>query len=223
MDHDHATWTLAELTDRVAAALAVGYRGQRSGRVRDVPDQRAIRWYTTLGLVDRPAAMRGRTALYGRRHLLQLVAIKRLQAGGRSLSEVQVELAAASDERLERIARLPAAATGAAAAARAVEPTAPRGAERARFWAAGPAAAADLPAAPRADPAAAAPQALPGQPGVAQLQAIRLGDGVTLLVGAARPLDGEDLAALRSAAAPLLAALRARGLDRPATHRRELP
>jgi hypothetical protein len=104
-----------------------------------------------------------------------------------------------------------------------VEPTAPRGAERARFWAAGPAAAADLPAAPRADPAAAAPQALPGQPGVAQLQAIRLGDGVTLLVGAARPLDGEDLAALRSAAAPLLAALRARGLDRPATHRRELP
>src|ERR671931_1528625 len=108
MDEAHAPWTLAELTDRVAEALAVGYRGQRSGRVRDVPDRRAIRWYTTLGLVDRPAAMRGRTALYRRRHLLQLVAIKRLQAEGRSLAEVQVELAAATDERLERIARLPA-------------------------------------------------------------------------------------------------------------------
>src|ERR671930_1522315 len=106
MDNDRATWTLAELTDRVAAALAVGYRGQRSGRVRDVPDQRAIRWYTTLGLVDRPAAMRGRTALYGRRHLLQLVAIKRLQSAGRSLAEVQVELAGATDRTLRSIAAL---------------------------------------------------------------------------------------------------------------------
>src|SRR5919197_2486679 len=133
MDEAHAPWTLAELTDRVAEALAVGYRGQRSGRVRDVPDQRAIRWYTTLGLVDRPGAMRGRTALYGRRHLLQLVAIKRLQAAGRTLAEVQEELAAASDERLERIARLPAQPTGPAprpdpAAAPATDPARPGGA-----------------------------------------------------------------------------------------------
>src|SRR4030095_506763 len=70
---------------------------------------RAVRWYTTLGLVDRPSAMRGRTALYGRRHLLQLVAIKRLQAAGRTLAEVQEELAAASDERLGRVADPPAA------------------------------------------------------------------------------------------------------------------
>src|SRR5919201_6274725 len=138
MDQDHALWTLGDLTDRVAAALAVGYRGQRSGRVRDVPDQRAIRWYTTLGLVDRPTAMRGRTALYGRRHLLQLVAIKRLQAEGHSLAEVQVELAAASDERLERIARLPAQPTGPApppdrAPPPATGPARPGGAGRARF------------------------------------------------------------------------------------------
>ena len=239
MDQAHAPWTLAELTGRVAAALAVGYRGQRSGRVRDVPDQRAIRWYTTLGLVDRPAAMRGRTALYGRRHLLQLVAIKRLQAAGRSLAEIQVELAAASDERLERIARLPAAAAAGAAAppgeavpaarrpasavALAMGPVMPEGADRARFWAAGPAEAGDPAAALRADPAAGGPQPAPDQPEVAQLQAIQLGDGVTLLLGAARPLDGDDLDALRAAAGPLLAALRARGLDRPATTRRELP
>src|ERR671936_2294470 len=100
MDQDHALWTLGDLTDRVAAALAVGYRGQRSGRVRDVPDQRAIRWYTTLGLVDRPAAMRGRTALYGRRHLLQLVAIKRLQAQGNTLAELQRRLVGLTDRAL---------------------------------------------------------------------------------------------------------------------------
>src|SRR5690242_20193153 len=32
--------------------------------------------------------MRGRTALYGRKHLAQVVAIKRLQSAGRSLAEI---------------------------------------------------------------------------------------------------------------------------------------
>ena len=54
--------------------------GRPAARVRAVPDRRAIRWYTTIGLIDRPVAHRGRTALYGPRHLLQLVAVKRLQA-----------------------------------------------------------------------------------------------------------------------------------------------
>jgi hypothetical protein len=83
-------WTLDELSAAVARALAVDYDGQPSARVRDVPDRRTIRYYTTLGLIDRPAALRGRTALYGRRHLLQLTAIKRLQAAGLSLAEVQL-------------------------------------------------------------------------------------------------------------------------------------
>jgi DNA-binding transcriptional MerR regulator len=216
MDETHAPWTLGELTDRVAAALAVGYRGQRSGRVRDVPDRRAIRWYTTLGLVDRPAAMRGRTALYGRRHLLQLVAIKRLQAEGRSLAEIQVELAAAGDERLERIARLPAATPQPLRAMPAVAAAAKPAADRARFWAAGPAE-------PLASTSAAPAPADGPSPEVAQLQAVQLAAGVTLLLGSARPLDGDDLAALQVAARPLLAALRARGRDDSGTTRRELP
>jgi DNA-binding transcriptional MerR regulator len=100
-------WTLDQLAERVWAALSVDYDGQASGRVREVPDQRAIRYYTTIGLVDRPAAMRGRTALYVRRHLLQLVAIKRLQARGLSLARIQRELAGATDTQLERVARIP--------------------------------------------------------------------------------------------------------------------
>src|SRR5437764_5230066 len=93
-------WTLDELCARVAVALAVDYAGQASGRVREVPDRRTIRYYTTLGLIDRPAAVRGRTALYGRRHLLQLVAIKRLQAHGLSLAEVQSRLVGLTDSDL---------------------------------------------------------------------------------------------------------------------------
>jgi len=105
-----AIWTLDELTERVGAALSVGYDGQPSGRVRDLPDQRAIRWYTTIGLVDRPAATRGRTAMYGPRHLLQLVAIKRLQARGLPLVAIQTELAGATDAQLARVAQVTGAA-----------------------------------------------------------------------------------------------------------------
>jgi DNA-binding transcriptional MerR regulator len=101
-------WTLDELAERVGTALAVDYHGQASGRVRPVPDRRAIRWYTTIGLIDRPVAHRGRTALYGPRHLLQLVAVKRLQARGLPLVSIQQELAGATDSQLARVARLPA-------------------------------------------------------------------------------------------------------------------
>ena len=78
-------WTIQQLCTEVERVLAVDYAGSRNGRVRDIPDLRTIRYYTTVGLLDRPAEMRGRTALYGRRHLLQLVAIKQLQARGLSL------------------------------------------------------------------------------------------------------------------------------------------
>jgi hypothetical protein len=87
--------TLPALAERAAAALeALGLHAQADGRVRPAPDERAIRYYTTLGLLDRPVAFRGRTALYGPKHVAQLVAIKRLQASGAPLAAVQRQLAA---------------------------------------------------------------------------------------------------------------------------------
>jgi DNA-binding transcriptional MerR regulator len=217
-------WTLDELAEQVDAALAVDYAGQPSGRVRDVPDRRAIRWYTTIGLVDRPLAHRGRAALYGPRHLLQLVAIKRLQARGLSLVAIQQELAGATDTQLARVARLPPAAVpipllaagGGDPAAKA--PTGPAAPTRAAFWRRQPAAA--LTAAGPAEAADVVPTAvhsgatLPAG-GVASLRGVRLGDGATLLLEPGRELDGADLQAILDAARPLLAALRARGLDGP--------
>src|SRR5438552_15058487 len=93
---DHL-WTIDELTEAVAAALAEGYGGPPNGRVRDVADRRTIRYYTTLGLIDRPAEMRGRTALYGRRRLLQVGAVKKLQARRRSLGGGRRTLAGQAD------------------------------------------------------------------------------------------------------------------------------
>ncbi|MCP9952744.1 helix-turn-helix domain-containing protein [Actinomadura madurae] len=101
------TWTIGELAEDAAAALAADGSAQASGRVRDLPNERLIRWYTTIGLVDPPLGRRGRTSLYGPRHLLQLVAVKRRQAAGRSIAEIQLELAGATNTTLAQIAALP--------------------------------------------------------------------------------------------------------------------
>ncbi|NUP61595.1 MAG: MerR family transcriptional regulator, partial [Nonomuraea sp.] len=105
------TWTIGELAERAAQALRAGAQPV-NGRVRDVPGERLIRWYTTIGLVDPPLTRRGRIARYGRRHLLQLVAVKRMQAAGRSIAQIQTALTGATDVMLEAAAGLaPAPAT----------------------------------------------------------------------------------------------------------------
>jgi DNA-binding transcriptional MerR regulator len=156
-------WTLDELAERVDMALAVDYHGQPSGRVRAVPDRRAIRWYTTIGLIDRPVAHRGRTALYGPRHLLQLVAVKRLQAKGLPLVAIQQELAGATDSQLARVARLPSDARPTVLPGPVPAVVAPRvaggTARRASFWRDRPVAAFTAPAAEAATDAAEAPEA----------------------------------------------------------------
>ena len=221
-------WTLDQLAGLVGAALGVDYDGQASGRVRDLPDRRAIRYYTTIGLVDRPAAMRGRTALYIRRHLLQLVAIKRFQAAGMTLAQVQVRLAGATDAQLEREARVPASLPEAAAARTQAAPSAP--AARPAFWKRGAVAPTAPTSGARADREPMAPTAptsgaravrepepAPSPPlphEVASLQGLRLGEGVTLLLEREHPLDAGEVAAIRAAAAPLLEVLR-RGKEPP--------
>jgi DNA-binding transcriptional MerR regulator len=192
-------WTLDELCERVERALAVDYPGQANGQVRDVPDRRTIRYYTTLGLIDRPAAMRGRTALYGVRHVLQLAAVKRLQAQGLSLAEVQARLVGRTDAALRDLARLPADfdfdAPSPSPLLSGSRGNGDEGADDAdrragRFW-------GEAPAEP------SAPRSLVGVP---------LADGATLLLETTRPLDEHDLSALRAAAAPLLTLLRSRHL-----------
>lgn len=95
-------WTLPELVTEAAQRIEA-LPAPTNGQIRAVPDERTIRYYATLGLLDRPAAMRGRTALYGRRHLAQVVAIKRLQAIGRTLAEIQALWPTLDDQTLARM------------------------------------------------------------------------------------------------------------------------
>ena len=97
-----------DLRTLVARALQSGsYSPAESKRIRAVPDTRTIRYYTTLGLIDRASEMRGRTALYEARHVMQIVAIKRLQATNQTLSDIQATLIGITDKQLNRLAALP--------------------------------------------------------------------------------------------------------------------
>lgn len=96
-----AEWTLDGLVaevERLLARLDLD-ASALDGRVNAAPDVRTVRYYTSLGLLDRPR-IEGREGRYGRRHLLQLTAIKVLQAGGLSLGDVQERLYARSDREL---------------------------------------------------------------------------------------------------------------------------
>lgn len=195
MNQMEPSWTLSDLSAKVALALSEGYEGQSNGQVRDVPDPRTIRYYTTLGLVDRPLEMRGRTALYGRRHLLQIVAIKRLQARGLALSAIQEELLGLSPRALERLADLPGGIALGEGDSRSAGRTK-------NFWKEEPAAVPSGPA------GSSGPSGF--SPGLLQLLELREGAG--LLLKPERTITPEDLEILRTAATPLLKALEARRL-----------
>ncbi len=193
-------WTIEQLPDQVAALLEHNYEGQRNGRVRELPNGRTIRWYTTIGLVDRPVATRGRTALYGRRHLLQLAAVKKLQSAGRTLAEIQEELLGATDARLAEMAGVQQVDINWPAARISVAND---------FWK----------SIAHGRPAAETDTVATGVPDTAidtvakVVHGIRIGDSVTVLLDAAtRAPDADELAAIESAAAPLLELLGRMGL-----------
>lgn len=195
------------------ASRLLGDLEQASGRVREVPDVRTLRYYTTLGLLDRPARMEGRTAFYGSRHVQQVVAIKTLQAQGATLSEVQATLLGAPQAQLDRLAplpkELPHTAPAPAASAEGFWRRRPSGAEPMRT---GAVAATTTQA--TAQVAAAAPAL--AHPELTHAQLIALAPGLGLMLTERAVLSDHDLSALREAARPLLAWHLARQQQNPA-------
>jgi DNA-binding transcriptional MerR regulator len=184
METTQSMWTIEELTRVAERVLRQDYWGQPSGQAAELPNLRTVRYYTTLGLLDRPV-MRGRVAYYTRRHLAQLVAIKRLQAEGLTLAEVQQRLYGLPDDALERIARLPESLE----TLDVPTPPAPTRRRR-RFWTEPP-----------------APPTAPEATRVQTWQVILLAPGVELSLLLPEPLDPQAVAQLLRAARPLLRAL----------------
>jgi DNA-binding transcriptional MerR regulator len=216
--HSEHHYTIAELAEASAAALDALGIAARNGQVRDRPDVRTIRYYGTLGLFDPPAEMTGRTARYGSRHLLQVLAVKAVQASGHSLADAQRTLVGASDEELRSAIGpgLPAAlaAIPPPALASAREESDARRVAGRSFWLTSPAAI------PAAEPSAEVPAALAvgshgsdaGDAGMPRpFVAVPLVTGATLLIEGSA-VGAIDTAALRAAAGPLLAYLTEAGL-----------
>ncbi|PJE23868.1 MAG: transcriptional regulator [Mycobacterium sp.] len=194
--------TLPQFAAAAADAVQASGAAPDNRQAKAVPAERMIRYYTSRGLLPRPGN-RGRALIYGRTHLMRLVAIKRLQGEGLSLDEIAERLAGMSAAQVEALAAIPEGAVpaGLGDPEPAPEPARAAGA----FWRAVPdAAPAVVPdAAPAVVPDAAA------APVVTNLQAVRLSDTVTLVVdGPLPPLDS-----LRRAAAPLLDLLANPGKD----------
>jgi DNA-binding transcriptional MerR regulator len=193
-------WTLAELVSEVAARIAA-LPPPKNGQVRAVPDDRTIRYYVTLGLLDRPSVMRGRTALYGPRHVAQVIAIKRLQTMGRSLAEIQALWPTLDDPTLARMSGVALAGIRTPVA-------------RDAFWKRAPALLEA--AAVGAGPATASPEpiAAPSRATRGIELRIELAPEVVLSLSAADgvAVSSADVRAIRAAAAPLLAELASRRL-----------
>jgi DNA-binding transcriptional MerR regulator len=202
------SWTLAELVAEVAARISA-LPAPKNGQVRAVPDDRTVRYYAAIGLLDRPGAMRGRTALYGLKHVAQVVAIKRLQTMGRSLSEIR-ELWPTLDDRT--LARMSGVDLG----------VVPKPSARAAFWKADAEPAVEagsgaepVESVPDAAAGAGAANGVAGQAPAALELRIELAARVVLslsVVDDSVALSAADVRAIRAAAAPLLAELASRRL-----------
>jgi DNA-binding transcriptional MerR regulator len=198
------SWTLSALVAEVERRIAA-LPAPRNGQVRAIPDERTIRYYGTIGLLDRPSAMRGRTALYGRKHVAQIIAIKRLQSMGRSLAEIQGLWPTLDDHTLARMSgvELPAPSKAPVRAAFWKREAQPSSVTRSE------ASSTDAPAlrgeAPRTDaPASTVELRLELAPGAVLALSVDESAAVTLTPA--------DVRALRAAAAPLLAELASRRL-----------
>lgn len=103
---EHDAYTLDELLAEVARLVsALGLVGsQKDNRVSQLPDVRTVRYYTSLGLLDRPQLV-GRQGMYGRRHVLQLLAIKAMQSLSLPLQEIQTRLYGLSDTELNSLSQ----------------------------------------------------------------------------------------------------------------------
>ena len=90
-----------------AAAETLPYIAPHQERptVSRMPDARSVRYYMSQGILNKPHQYQGGAALFGYKHLLQLLAVKMLQAQYLPLKRIKSLIAEATSKDLERILR----------------------------------------------------------------------------------------------------------------------
>lgn len=74
---------------------------QERGTVTSVPDERTIRYYMAEGLVQTPDEKRGTASVFGYLNLLQLLAVKKLQAEHLPIRKIRELVAGKNEQELE--------------------------------------------------------------------------------------------------------------------------
>ena len=111
----HAPWNARGLAAHVTALVDAAGMRPTNASARAAPSARAVRFYVSNGLLDRPEGT-GTAAIYNYRHLLQLLAIKIRQREGQTLEVIKREMRETTGDLLERrIAQSLAPALGARA------------------------------------------------------------------------------------------------------------
>ncbi|HEX8491794.1 MAG TPA: MerR family transcriptional regulator [Pyrinomonadaceae bacterium] len=94
---------VAELASEAAKILAESGLAQERGTVSDVPDERTIRYYLTEGLVSPAEDKQGTASVFGYRHLLQLLVVKKLQAEHLPIRKIRELVESREVRDLERL------------------------------------------------------------------------------------------------------------------------
>lgn len=94
---------VAELAAEAAKILAESGLAQERGTVSDVPDERTIRYYLGEGLVSPAEDKQGTASVFGYRHLLQLLVVKKLQAEHLPIRKIRELVESREVRELERL------------------------------------------------------------------------------------------------------------------------
>lgn len=94
---------VAELADEAAKILAESGLEQERGTVSDLPDERTLRYYLAEGLLSPAEEKQGTASVFGYRHLLQLLAVKKLQAEHLPIRKIRELVEGRELRELERL------------------------------------------------------------------------------------------------------------------------
>jgi DNA-binding transcriptional MerR regulator len=101
---------VAELAAVAARVLAESGPVQARGTVSELPDERMVRYYLTEGLLAPAEEKQGTASVFGYQHLLQLLAVKHLQAEHLPIRKIRELVEGRSERELERLLGLDAKA-----------------------------------------------------------------------------------------------------------------
>lgn len=94
---------LPEFARASEAILAEFDIEQNRGTVSLVPDERTIRYYLTEGLIQPPDERQGTASVFGYLQLLQLIAVKKLQAEHLSIKKIRQLVSGKDEQQLESL------------------------------------------------------------------------------------------------------------------------